>query len=102
MAIQVTNSNFDTEVLQSGKPVLIDFYANWCMPCKMLAPVIEEISNELSDAKVCKIDIDEEPELAQRFQVMSIPTLVIMKEGKVVNTVVGARPKQEIVGMLAD
>ena len=101
MTVKVTNSNFESEVLQSSAPVLIDFYANWCMPCKMLSPVIEEISQEVSDAKVCKVNIDEEPELAQKFQVMSIPTLVVMKEGKVLSTAMGMRPKKDILKMLA-
>ena len=101
MAVHVTNDNFKSEVLESSTPVLIDFYANWCMPCKMLSPVIEEIAHEVSNAKICKVNIDEEPELAQRFQVMSIPTLVVMNQGKVVNSVMGVRPKKEILNMLA-
>ena len=101
MTVNVTNANFKSEVLDSSTPVLIDFYANWCMPCKMLSPVIEEISQEVSHAKVCKVNIDEEPELAQQFQVMSIPTLVVMKDGKVVNAAMGVRPKKDILNMLA-
>ena len=101
MTVKVTNANFESEVLDSSTPVLIDFYANWCMPCKMLSPVIEEISKEVTDAKVCKVNIDEEPELAQRFQVMSIPTLVVMNDGKVVDTAMGVRPKKDILKMLA-
>ena len=101
MTVKVTNDNFKSEVLESSTPVLIDFYANWCMPCKMLSPVIEEISKEVQDAKVCKVNIDEEPELAQQFQVMSIPTLVVMKDGKIVNAAMGVRPKKDILKMLA-
>ena len=100
MAMNITNGNFQTEVLESKEPVLIDFFANWCMPCKMLSPVIEEVANEVSGVKVCKVNVDEEPELAQKFQVMSIPTLVVMKDGKMVNKTIGVRPKEEIVGML--
>ena len=100
MTTTLTSSNFDLEVMQSGKPVLIDFYANWCMPCKMLAPVIEEIANEVQDVKICKVNVDEQAELAQQFQIMSIPTLVVMKNGKVVNKTMGARPKRDILNML--
>ena len=100
MTTTLTSSNFAMEVMQSTKPVLIDFYADWCMPCKMLAPVIEEIANEVQDVKICKINVDEQAELAQQFQIMSIPTLVVMKDGKVVNKTLGARPKREILNML--
>lgn len=100
MTTTLTSSNFDTEVMQSSKPVLIDFYANWCMPCKMLAPVIDEIASEVQDVKICKVNVDEQAELAQQFQIMSIPTLVVMKDGKVVNKTMGARPKREILNML--
>jgi thioredoxin 1 len=101
MTVQVTNDNFESEVLKSSTPVLLDFYANWCMPCKMLSPIIDEIAHEVSHAKICKVNIDEEPELAQKFQVMSIPTLVVMKQGKVVHSTMGVRPKKEILKMLA-
>lgn len=100
MATMITNNNFKTEVLDANEPVLIDFFANWCMPCKMLTPVIEEIANEVPGVKICKINVDEEPELAQQFQVMSIPTLMVMKNGKLVNKTVGVRPKEEIMDML--
>lgn len=100
MALQLTNGNFQAEVLQAEQPVLIDFYADWCMPCKMLAPVIEEISQE-GVAKVCKVNVEDEVELAERFSVMSIPTLVVMKNGKVVHTATGLRPKRDILDMLA-
>lgn len=99
-ALHVTLENFDTEVLQSDKPVLVDFWAGWCGPCKMLMPVIEELAAELDDVKVCKVDVDEQPALAARFNVMSIPTLVVIKDGKTVNTSVGVQSKSAILKML--
>ena len=99
-AISVNKNNFNQEVLNSDKPVLLDFWASWCGPCRMVAPVVEEIAAERSDIKVCKINVDEQPELAARFGVMSIPTLVVMKNGKVINQAVGARPKAQILAML--
>lgn len=100
-ALKITKDNFQSEVMESDKPVLIDFWAAWCGPCKMVAPIIEEVADELAGtAKVCKINIDEEPELASAFQVMSIPTLAVIKDGKVVNVAVGARPKAEIISLL--
>lgn len=98
--IKLTKDNYQEEVINSKKPVLIDFWASWCMPCRMLGPVVDEISEENSNVKVCKINIDEEMELAQKFQVMSIPTLVYMNEGKELKRVVGVRPKEEIKAML--
>lgn len=95
--LHVTKENFETEVLQSEKPVLVDFWASWCGPCKMVAPVLEEIAGEITDVKIAKINVDEQPELSQKFQVMSIPTLILFKEGKVVNTTVGAQPKEDLV-----
>lgn len=95
--LHVTKENFETEVLQSEKPVLVDFWASWCGPCKMVAPVLEEIAGEVTDVKIAKINVDEQPELSQKFQVMSIPTLILFKEGKVVNTTVGAQPKEDLV-----
>ncbi len=99
-AIQVNKDNFQEVVLNSDKPVLVDFWASWCGPCRMVAPVLEEIANERSDVKVCKINVDEEPELAGRYNVMSIPTLLVVKEGRVVNQAVGARPKSQILSLL--
>ena len=101
MTTQITNQNFTQEVEQAEIPVLVDFYADWCMPCKMLAPVIDELSAEVSQVKVCKINIDEQPELAEKFQVMSIPTLMLIKDGEALSTSVGVQPKQKILEMLA-
>ena len=96
----ITNENFKTEVLESDKPVLIDFWASGCGPCRMLSPVIDKIAEERADIKVCKVNVDEQPELAQKFGVMSIPTVVAMKDGKIVNQSVGVRPKEAILAML--
>lgn len=100
--LTVTKDNFQTEVMESDKPVLIDFWASWCGPCKMVSPIVDEIASEVTTAKICKVNIDEQPELASAFNVMSIPTLAVVKEGKVVNVAVGARPKNDIVSMLND
>ncbi|MGO5082064.1 thioredoxin [Oscillospiraceae bacterium LCP25S3_E10] len=99
-AISVNKNNFNQEVLNSDKPVLMDFWAPWCGPCRMVVPLVEEIAKERSDIKVVKINVDEEQELAMQFGVMSIPTLVVMKNGKIVNQVTGARPKGQILAML--
>lgn len=99
-AISVNKNNFNQEVLNSDKPVLMDFWAPWCGPCRMVVPLVEEIAKERSDIKVVKINVDEEQELAMQFGVMNIPTLVVMKNGKIVNQVTGARPKDQILAML--
>ena len=98
--ISVNKNNFNQEVLNSDKPVLMDFWAPWCGPCRMVVPLVEEIAKERSDIKVVKINVDEEQELAMQFGVMNIPTLVVMKNGKIVNQVTGARPKAQILAML--
>lgn len=99
-AITIQKSNFQEEVLHSSKPVLLDFWAPWCGPCRMVSPLVDEIANERSDIKVGKVNVDEQPELAGRFGVMSIPTLVVLKGGKVTNQAVGVRPKAQILAML--
>ena len=99
-AINIDRSNFSQEVLQSDKPVLLDFWAAWCGPCRRVAPIIEEIASERADIKVCKVNVDEQPELASEFRIMSIPTLMVMEDGKVVNEVRGAVPKHQILGMI--
>ncbi|MBS6723005.1 MAG: thioredoxin [Clostridiales bacterium] len=99
-ALNITKQNFQEEVMNSDKKVLIDFWASWCGPCRMVSPVIEEIAAERPDIKVCKVNVDEEQELAAAFQVMSIPALVVMENGKVVNQAVGARPKAQILSLL--
>ena len=99
-AINVNKNNFEREVIRSDKPVLMDFLAAWCGPCRMVASLVEEIAEERADIKVVKINVDEEQELAMQFGVMSIPTLAVMKNGKIVNQATGARPKAQILSML--
>ena len=98
--LHITKENFQSEVANSEKPVLLDFWASWCGPCKMIAPAIEEVAAERPDIKVGKINIDEEPQLAREFGIMSIPTLVVVKDGDVVSQSVGARPKSQILALL--
>ena len=99
-AININKNNFQNEVMNSDKTVLLDFWAPWCAPCRMMVPIIEEIAGERPDIKVGKINVDEQPELASEFSIMSIPTLVVMKNGKIVQQVSGARPKNAILEML--
>lgn len=98
--INITKENFEKEVINSDKTVLVDFWAEWCGPCRMVGPTLEEVSNELSTAKIGKVNVDEQPELAVKFNVMSIPTLIVFKDGKVVSTSVGVKSKQAIIEML--
>ena len=100
MEIKITNDNFVSEVVESERPVLIDFYATWCGPCKMIAPFVEEIANENPDIKVGKVNVDEENELAVAFGIQSIPTLVVVKNGEVVNKAIGYRTKDQILALL--
>ena len=99
-AVNINKNNFRNEVLDSEKPVLLDFWASWCGPCRMVSPIVDEIAAERGDIKVGKVNVDEERELAGQFGVMSIPTLVVIKGGRVVNQMVGARPKSQILAML--
>ena len=99
-ALNINSANFAAEVMNSDRPVLLDFWAPWCGPCRMVGPVLDEIAAERADIKIGKINVDEQPELAGQFGIMSIPTLVVMKNGKVVNQALGARPKDQILALL--
>ncbi len=98
--IEITTETFETEVIKSDKPVIVDFWADWCGPCKMLSPVVEQLSEETPEVKFCKANIDEQPELARRFQIMSIPTLIAFKEGSVYRTSVGVIPKDTVLDLI--
>ena len=98
--LHINKDNFHNEVLNSDKPVLLDFFASWCGPCKMVSPILDEIAKEREDIKVCKVDIDEQPELASRYRIMSVPTLMVLKNGSIVEQSIGARPKHQILAMV--
>lgn len=98
--LNITKDNFQKEVIESEKTVLLDFWATWCGPCRMLSPIVDEIAEERSDIKVGKINVDEQPELAASFNVMSIPMLIVMKEGRIANQALGMRPKAQVLALL--
>ena len=98
--ITITKENFEAEVLKSAQPVLLDFWAAWCGPCRMLSPIVDEVAEERTDVKVGKVNVDEQPDLAAEFGVMSIPTMLVFKGGKLVNQAVGARPKSGVLALL--
>ena len=99
-ALHINKENFHNEVLNSDRPVLLDFFASWCGPCRMVGPILDEIAQEREDIKVCKVDIDEQPELASRYRIMSVPTLMDLKDGQVVDQSIGAKPKHQILAMV--
>ena len=98
--IKITKDNFESEVIKSDKPVLIDFWADWCPPCQMLSPVVEEIAKEMDNVKVCKVNTDDEMMLAQKFSILNIPTLILFKNGKITGKIVGYRPKSDIIALI--
>ena len=99
-AVNINKSNFSEEVIHSDRPVLLDFWAPWCGPCRMVGPIVDEIAQERADIKVGKVNVDEQPELARQFSVSSIPTLMVVKDGMVINQATGARPKSQILALL--
>ena len=99
-ALHINKENFHNEVLNSDRPVLLDFFASWCGPCRMVGPILDEIAEEREDIKVCKVDIDEQPELASRYRIMTIPTLMVLKDGQIIEQSVGAKPKHQILAMV--
>ena len=100
--LHITKENFNTEVVNSDRPVLLDFWATWCGPCRMVGPLVEEIAAEHPEIKVGKINVDEQPELAAQFQIMSIPTLMVVKNGQITQRVLGARPKAQILALVQE
>ena len=98
--LHINKDNFHNEVLNSEKPVLLDFFASWCGPCRMVGPILDEIAEEREDIKVCKVDIDEQPELASRFRIMSVPTLMVLKDGQLMDQSIGVKPKHQILAMI--
>ena len=98
--MHINKDNFHQEVLSSEKPGLLDFFASWCGPCRMVGPILDEIAQEREDIKVCKVDIDEQPELASRYRIMSVPTLMVLKDGNIVDQSIGAKPKHQILAMV--
>lgn len=100
--LHVTNENFEREVLKSDKTVIIDFWASWCNPCRMLAPIFEAAANEAENVKFCKVNVDEQPELAQRFEIMSIPTMIVFKNGAIAKKSVGGMSKDQILKLVED
>ena len=98
--LHINKDNFHKEVLNSEKPVLLDFFASWCGPCRMVGPILDEIAEEREDIKVCKVNIDEQPELAHRYRIMTITTLMVLKDGNIVDQSIGAKPKHQILAMV--
>ena len=100
MAVVLTKENFEQEVLKADKPVLVDFWAEWCGPCQMMLPVIEELAKEQTEIKVCKVNVDEQMELARQYRVMSIPTFLVFKNGEIITQTLGAQPKEKLLELI--